>query len=304
MNWIEVKLNVDGESAEAVADLLQRYGHQGIYIEQSGIIPDHWDEDQVPPPQELTICAYFLNDERADSVKAQLEDALAHMSLLYPMPRPTYTVLDETDWSQAWKAHYHPLRIGRNILIRPLWVEDLKAEPDDIVVSLDPGMAFGTGTHPTTQLCLVALENLIGPGMRVLDLGSGSGILSIAAARLGAASVLALDTDPIAIRSTQENATYNNVADKIIAQVGSLESVRTSSRRFDLIVVNILANVIIEMCSQGLGQTVRPGGLAIFSGIIQDQADSVEDALQATGLIPDKKHQDGDWIAIEAHRPH
>lgn len=301
-NWIEIKLVVDGEAAEAVAELLQRYGHQGVSIEHEGIEPDHWDEDQVPPPQQLAVRAYVLEDDRLEDAKVRLESALGHMNMMYPISSPTYTRINETDWEQAWKSHYKPLRLGRHILIRPRWI-DVQPEPEDLVISLDPGMAFGTGTHPTTQLCLEALEDRVTAGLRVLDLGCGSGILAIAAAKLGAESVLALDTDPIAVRATEENATENDTAERITAQTGSLESLVSSSRRFDLIVVNILAHVIISMCDEGLGQVVRPGGWAIFSGIIADQADDVEAALRKTGLEPHVRRQQGDWIAIEAQRP-
>ncbi len=300
-NWIEIKLRVDGEAAEAVAELLQRYGHQGVSIEQDGIMPDSWDEGEVPPPEHLVVRAYLPDDDRAPAAKTQLEAALGHMNMMYPMPQPEYIIVKEEDWAEAWKSNYHPIRLGRNILIRPLWTE-AKTQPGDIVLSLDPGMAFGTGTHPTTQLCLEALEDLVQPAMKVLDLGCGSGILAIAAAKLGALSVFGLDIDPIAVRVTDENAVQNDVGDKITAQQGSLENVITSSRRFDLIVVNILARIIIQMCGEGLGQTVRPGGLAIFSGIILEQADDVEAALRQTGLTPYKRRLQGDWVVIEARR--
>lgn len=303
MNWIEIALNVDGEAAEAVADLLQRYGHQGVSVEQNGIAPDMWDDGDVPPAHSLTVRAYIPDDERAEDAKMRLETALGHMSLMYPMPTPVYTLVNETDWAEAWKAHYHPVRIGQRILIRPLWVE-MQPAPDDVVIALDPGMAFGTGTHPTTQLCLEALEDAVKPGLRVMDLGCGSGILAIAAAKLGAAHIVALDNDPVAVNVTLENIAINGVAEKITAQTGSLESVLASARRFDLIVVNILARIIIEMCGQGLGQTVRPGGYAIFSGIIDTQADEVEAALRQTGLRPAARRQQGDWMVIEAVRPH
>lgn len=303
MNWIEVALSVDGEAAEAVADLLQRYGHQGVVIEQDDIPPDKWDDGEAPPAQSLTVRAYLPADHRVEETKLQLETALGHMSLLYPMPTPTYRSVNEEDWAEAWKAHYHPLRIGRRLYVRPIWV-DVDATASDVVISLDPGMAFGTGAHPSTQLCLEALEDLTQPGARVLDLGSGSGILSIAAAKLGAARVLALDIDPIAVEVAQKNVEQNGVADKVTVQEGSLESVVTSSRRFDLVVVNILARAIIQMCEQHLGDVVRPGGSAIFSGIIQDQADEVEAALHRTGLEPYARRQDSDWVLIEAKRLH
>lgn len=301
MDWIEIALSVDGEAAEAVAELLQRFGHQGVSVEQEGILPDRYDEGEVPPARRLTVRAYIPADERATEAKLRLERALGHMSLMYPMPTPVYTIVHEEDWAEAWKAHYHPVRLGRRLVIRPRWIE-LETSPDDVVLVLDPGMAFGTGTHPTTQLCLEALEDLMQPGLRVLDLGCGSGILAIAAAKLGAAQVLALDIDPIAVRTTQENAQSNGAADRIIAQEGSLESVITSARRFDLIVVNILAKVIIAMCDRRLGDTVRPGGRAIFSGIIETQAEEVETALRKTGLEPVGRRQENDWVLIETLR--
>lgn len=301
MDWIEIALRVDGESAEAVAELLQRYGHQGVAIEQDNIEQEAWDDGDVPPITTLTIRAYIPADERAEEAKLRLESALGHMSLMYPMPRPTYRVVHEEDWAEAWKAHYHPIRIGRRLFIRPLWVQ-APLDPNDIEIALDPGMAFGTGTHPTTQLCLEALEAHLQHGMKVLDMGCGSGVLSIAAAKLGARSVLALDIDPIAVRVTGENAQQNGVAEKIIAQEGSLESIVHSARRFDLIVVNIIANVIIAMCDQRLGDVVRPGGLALFSGIIEDQAAEVEAALVRAGLQPRSRRKQGDWVCIEAWR--
>lgn len=303
VDWIEIKMSVDGEAAEAVAELLQRFGHQGVSIEQEGIMPDAWDEGEVPPPQRLTVRAYLPDDHRAAEARQQLETALGHMNMMYPMPTPVYTVVKESDWAEAWKAHYHPVRIGRRLLIRPQWIE-VTPRPDDVVLALDPGMAFGTGTHPTTQLCLEALEARVEPGIRLLDLGCGSGILAIAGVKLGAVHALALDNDPLAVEATLANAQQNDVADKITVEEGSLESLRGSARRFDMIVVNILARVIIEMCDQGLGQIVRPGGLAIFSGIIEEQANDVEAALRSTGLEPFDRHQQGDWVAIVARRRH
>ncbi len=295
-------MRVDGESAEAVAEVLGRYGHQGVSIEQDGIPPDTWDETEVPTAQELILRAYFPADDTLDDKKTQLETALGHMRLMYPMPQPTYRCMQEDDWAEAWKAHYKPLRIGERLVVRPLWI-DVELAQDDIEIALDPGMAFGTGTHPTTQLCLQALERLIQPGQDVLDLGSGSGILSIAAAKLGARQVLALDIDPIAVEATRENARANGVADKIMAEQGGIESIVTSARRFDLAIVNILARIIVEMTEQRLGEIACPGGVAIFSGIIDTQADEVEAALRNTGLQPYDRKRQGDWMLIETRRP-
>ncbi len=300
-DWIEVSLRVDGESAEAVAEVLGRYGHQGVSIEQCGIAPDTWDETDLPPASQLLLRAYFPADSALEDKKAQLEAALGHMRMMYPMPTPVYRTVQAQDWAEAWKAHYQPLRIGKRLVIRPLWRE-VELEHDNIEIALDPGMAFGTGTHPTTQLCLEALEAAIQPGHDVLDLGSGSGILAIAAAKLGAGRVLALDSDELAVAATRANAEANGVGEKIVAEHGSLESLLTSARRFDLVLVNILARVIIELAGRGLGDIVRPGGIAIFSGIIDTQIDEVVRALEGCGLKSQGARKLGDWMLLETRR--
>ena len=193
------------------------------------------------------------------------------------------------------------MRGGRKLLVKPAWLE-AEISPDDVVIELDPGMAFGTGTHPSTQLCLMALEDLIRPDQRVLDLGCGSGILAIAAARLGATNILALDTDPIAVRVAHENVAANSVRDRVHVEQGSLESQLHAPRRFDLIMVNILANVIIEMCGQGLGHVVRPGGHLVAAGIINEQADEVASALEEAGLQVEARRQSADWVALVTRR--
>lgn len=304
MNWVEVSIEVDGEAAEAVADVLQRYGHQGVAIEQAGFPIEVWP-DEVPPADKLIVRAYFPENDAAEAAKQTLREALWHMSRLYPMPEPTFRTVNDEDWAEAWKAYYHPLRLGKRLYIRPEWTHPTDMQPDDIVLVMDPGMAFGTGTHPTTQLCLIAIENLLAgwPGVEVLDLGCGSGILGVAAIKLGARHVLALDIDEIAVKSTLENAGYNGVLDSITAQQGSLETVRGSARHFDLLLANILARVIIDLCDQGLGDVVRAGGKAVFSGVILDQADDVEAALRRTGLEPARRRIINDWVAIEAIKP-
>ena len=208
---------------------------------------------------------------------------------------------DEENWAEAWKKHYHPLRIGERIVVRPLW-ESVDLGPDDIEIALDPGMAFGTGTHPTTQLCLQALETAVSPGTAVLDLGCGSAILAIAAAKLGAGNVYAIDNDPVAMEAAAENVTQNGVADRITLATGSLPEVKALNRQFDLALVNILARIIIPMAESGLGDVVKPGGIAIFSGLIRSQQDEVEAALKQAGLHTENRHFMGDWVLLEARR--
>lgn len=296
MQWIEVLLRVKREQSDLVADLLADYGYQGVVIEQEDILPDRWDEDEVPLPDYYAVRAYLPLGDDTETVKQNLETAL----LIYEL-KPVYATVDEENWAEAWKAHYHPTRIGHHIVVRPIW-EETEIGQDDIEIALDPGMAFGTGTHATTRLCLVALEDMMRPGLNVLDLGCGSGILAIAAAKLGAAKVLALDIDPISVRATEFNAWQNNTAEKISAHQGSLDTVLHSARRFDLLLANILAKTIIAMCDSGLGQVVRPGGKAIFSGVILEQVEDVKAALMRTGLTPSLVRVEGDWVAIEAYR--
>ncbi len=300
--WVEVSLSVDGEAGEAVAELLQRYSYQGVAIEQEDIPPEAWNDGEAQPPQRLTLRAYFPADRRVEETKLLLDTALGHMSMMYPMPEPVYRFIDEADWAEAWKANYHPVRLGRHLLICPEWIK-IKTAPDDVVITLDPGMAFGTGTHPTTQLCLEVLEERVQPGMQVVDLGCGSGILSIAAAKLGADSVLAVDIDPIAVTATQQNTARNGMEHKITAREGSLIDVLETGQQFDLLAANILARIIIQMSNENLGDLVRPGGTGIFSGIIAEQAAEVESALRHTGLKPFARQQQGDWVAILAKRP-
>jgi ribosomal protein L11 methyltransferase len=301
--WVEVSLRVDGEAAEAAASELQKWCHQGVSLEHDAIEPDKYDDGEVPEPKMLILRGYFAADSQAETIKTEINRAIGYLNMMYPMPQPTYGLVDEEDWANAWKAHYHPVRIGKHLLIRPLWI-DLTPADDDVVIALDPGMAFGTGTHPTTQLCLEAIEDLMQPHLDVLDLGCGSGILAIAAAKLGGNKIVGVDVEERAVTTTMENAEVNGVADRIQAHQGSIETLLPSARRFDFMLVNILAKVIIAMCGQGLGQLVRPGGKAIFSGIIDTQGDEVEAALREAGLEPYKRRQQGDWILIEATRPH
>lgn len=302
MRWIEIALELDGEAAEAVVEVLTRYGHQGVAIEQAGFPLETW-EDEVPRPDRLIVRAYFPEDDHADAAKAQIEAALGHLNWLYPMPTPEYRVIDEQDWAEAWKVNYHPVRLGHHILIRPLWVE-VTPEPGDVVIALDPGMAFGTGTHPSTQLVLEAAEEIVPtmPGAKVLDLGCGSGILAIGAIKFGASMARGVDIDPIAAKITLENAEVNGVADKITADEGSLALILAEGVAYDLALVNILAKVIVMLCGEGLGRVVRPGGVAVFGGIIEEQAAEVEAALLTTGLTPYKRRMSGDWVVIEARK--
>jgi ribosomal protein L11 methyltransferase len=298
MKWTEVALRVDGQLTDTIAEIFSEYGYQGVAIERDGIMPDRWDEVTLPQPTQFTVRAYLPENGDLTNVQQQLEDALRG----YSLETPIYRTVSEENWAEAWKQHYHPLRVGQRIVVRPTW-EPADLKPDDIEIALDPGMAFGTGTHPTTQLCLEAIEDWMPPGQSVLDLGCGSGILSIAAAKLGASNIFAIDVDPVAVEAARENIADNGVADQVQLATGGLPEVLEVGRQYDFAAVNILARIIIQMCPVGLGQVVRPGGRAIFSGLIESQVDEVEHGLRHTGLVPLRRRQLGDWILIEAEAP-
>jgi len=234
---------------------------------------------------------------------AEVGAALGHLQAfgLRPIGDVSTRVIQEADWAEAWKAHFPVLRVGRRLVIRPTWRRH-RARPDDVVLALDPGMAFGTGLHPTTRLCLARLEAVADRGLvagaRVLDVGCGSGILSIAAARLGAASVLGVDTDPIAIEATIANAARNGLADRIAARPGS---VPTGDGLFDVVLANLIASLLVQLATR-LRDELRPGGTLLASGIFIDREADVAAAFEAAALAVTGRSVEGEWIALEAVR--
>jgi ribosomal protein L11 methyltransferase len=291
-DWLEISVRVDGEAAEAVSELFNRYGRGGAVIEHrlADGLGAHDDVD------DWAVKAYIPVDDLA--LKRKIEEGLWHLGQLYPIPDPAFAVLGERDWAGAWKAHYAVLHIGRRTVIVPKW-QSYDPCPGEVVIVLDPGMAFGTGTHPTTQLCLTALEDVIGPGMRVLDLGAGSGILSIAAAKQGAVSVHALDIDDIAIASALKNVAENGVDDVVRAAQGSIES---ASGTYDVVLVNILAAVILRLLEGGLAEAIKPGGTVIASGIIDTQEPEIRAAFRAHGIEVVDCLVQRDWVALVGRR--
>jgi ribosomal protein L11 methyltransferase len=292
-DWLEISVQVDGEAAEAVSEVFNHYGRGGVVIERvlSSGVGAHDDVDI------LSVKTYV--PANAPATRRKIEESLWHLGQLYPIPGPTFRVLTAADWSEAWKAHYSVLHIGRRTVIVPQW-QTYKPQGDEMVIALDPGMAFGTGTHPTTRLCLAALEQVIDPGMTVLDLGTGSGVLSIAAAKQGAGSVLAVDIDEIAVASAKRNATLNGVADTVRIETGSLDR---AGEQYDLVLVNILSQVILSLLDQGLGDVIRPGGMVIASGIIDDQEREVRAKFAEKGIEVVDRRAEQDWIALTGRKP-
>lgn len=285
-----------------MADVLTRFAPEGVAIEATQIETTAEDTSRAIGP--VNVRAYLPADANLESTRAALEEALWHLGQILPLPAPKYQTVAEADWAEAWKVNFHPLRLGRRLMIVPAWLNP-PLEPDDIPIRIDPGMAFGTGTHPTTQLCLAAIEKHLRPGQAVLDLGTGSGILSVAAAKLGAGPILALDIDAEAVRVARENTALNGVADRIQIEEGSLAEILAGRFSFqaELVVANILARVIIMLLEQGLAQAVKPGGLLMVSGILDSQAYEVRAALKAQELTVLAEERLEDWVAIIARRP-
>ena len=289
MEWLEVSVTVENEAAEAVAEMLARYAHRGVVIEAG---PEGWNAGPV------IVRAYLPDDDQLGVNKRRVKEALGHLNWIRPVSEPTFRPVAEADWAEAWKERLTVMHIGQRIVIRPSWLGYAPA-PEDVVVKLDPGMAFGTGLHPTTQMCLVALEESVRPGVEVLDIGTGSGILAITAARLGARHVLAVDNDSVAVKTARDNVAINSVQDTVSVTCGSLAEVHGS---YDLVVVNILAQVIVEMMQDGLATRVSPGGRLIAAGIITDQESAVVTAMEQQGFTLAGRQQREDWVCLVAER--
>jgi ribosomal protein L11 methyltransferase len=294
LRWIEISIQADGEAAEAIADVFNRLGEGGAVVET--LI--HQDDSPYAGDPVVNVKTCLPANRAGAARQRQIEEALWHLSQLYPIPAPQIRELKEEDWAEAWKKGYSVQHIGRRLVIAPSW-EMYTPQGDEIVVRLDPGMAFGTGLHPTTRLCLMALETWVRVGDRVLDVGTGSGILAIAAAKLGAAQVIGIDLDPVAVQVARDNIRLNGVADRVVIEEGTPDTVHLALHSLDRIVVNILADVIIALTPK-LVTRLRPAGALIASGIIEEYADAVVEAFETAGLEVVERRQQKDWVALVA----
>ncbi|MFZ6026261.1 MAG: 50S ribosomal protein L11 methyltransferase [Chloroflexota bacterium] len=305
-SWLEISLIVNGELAEAVAEVLARYTPGGVAIESTAVTANEEDEGgrTIGP---LRVCGYLPVDEKTEEVRQKIEQALFYLGAISPLPAPEFRTVHEQDWAEAWKEHYHPIAIGANLIIVPAWLES--PEPSRVAIRMDPGMAFGTGTHPTTQLCLELLEEYAAQASSydVIDVGCGSGILSVAARKLGAAFALGVDIDPLAVKISQENAVLNGVPSGFEWGVGSVTEVKRgdfSIQQAPLVLANILAPIIVRLFGDGLADLVAPGGTLMLSGILDTQADEVVEAASTRALQLVEKKQVADWVALKLVKPH
>ncbi|MCC9079064.1 50S ribosomal protein L11 methyltransferase [Litorilinea aerophila] len=312
---IEIAVSVDSEAAEAVSELFNRY-NGGSYAADSaegeasggGAVIEATGFDDFGQPIagqfRLTVKTYIKPGRRGAQIRRQIEEGLWHLSQIYPIPEPQIRTLRQEDWAHAWKKFYKPLRVGRRLVLKPSW-EAFQPQPDDLVIELEPGMAFGTGLHPTTRLCLAALEEHIQPGDAVLDVGTGSGVLAIAAARLGARFIVATDIDPLAIQATRENLTRNGLDGlpdlEVDVRQGSVPDGLTG--RFQVVVANILAEVLVGLLDGTYGNVplavpLATGGHLILSGILAEKDAMVLQAAARHGLQLVDRKQEEDWVAL------
>ena len=310
--WLELSVAADIEAVEAVSEILGRVAAGGTSVEPAFELTDEGLGARVDPTKPAIVRAYLPARDESASARAVAEasEALGHLQAfgLRPIGELTTRIVHEADWAEAWKAHFPVLRVGRRLVIRPTWRRH-RRQPDDVVLALDPGMAFGTGLHPTTRLCLAGVEAIADRGLidgaRVLDVGCGSGILAIAAAKLGASEILGVDTDPIAIEATDANAARNRVGggsrgrrSVVRARVGSLPS---GEPPFDVVLANLIAGLLVTLASH-LRDEVRPGGVLLASGIFIDRESDVRSAFEAVGLEVRARTTEGEWVALEAVR--
>jgi len=269
--WLELAVEVPREAEEAAADILRRFAPRGVAIEPAGRC--------------VVVKAYLPDSGDLARQRRAVRRALASLAATVHS-----RWLREEDWAEAWKAFFPVLHISQRLVICPTW-RRYRARAVEAVIRLDPGMAFGTGQHPTTLMCLRALEEVVQPGADVLDLGTGSGILTLAAARLGAASVLALDTDPQAIQAARQNVRLNGLEAIVRVEEGTVQA---ALGPFDVIATNISAPVIVELAGV-MAAALKPGGVLIVGGFIEERAAPVAAALTAAGLSMERTLSDGDW---------
>lgn len=291
MRWVEISIEATEPSVDAAVNILVDEGSGGAVIGPTLGSVTH---------SATRVAGYLPVDDRLEARLARIRERVLPLpSYGLPLRSEEITVawVQDEEWATAWKKHFKPVRIGR-IIIKPTW-EDYPALPDDVIVEIDPGMAFGTGYHPTTQLCVLALQDLVRGGEIVLDVGTGSGVLAIAASRLGARSVVGLDIDSVAVEAATANVEQAGLAGSVV--IRRADSPLAFDGQADLVVANIIAKVLIDMAGE-LSVKMKPGATLVASGIVTERADDVGKAFEAEGLRVVEKRTDGDWVALIARR--
>lgn len=306
MQWIEVNVAVTHEAVEAVADMLTSIGSKGVAIEDPQLINDlrnsgTWELCDIPEQENtevVTVSAYYADDEKLEKRLAEIDEQLALIEERigkYRFGNTRFRKVSEQDWANEWKQYFHVTHVGKSLVIKPSW-EEYEAKEGEHVIEIDPGMAFGTGTHHTTNMMMERLEKVITPDSTVFDVGTGSGILAIAAAMLGAKSVKAVDIDAVAVRVAKENVADNGLSDQIDVREGDL--LHGTEGKADVIIANIIADIVI-MLLQDIPQKLNDDGVLLASGIIEERMPDVEAAAQAQGLYVDAVDHRGGWVVMQ-----
>ncbi|WP_010247849.1 50S ribosomal protein L11 methyltransferase [Acetivibrio cellulolyticus] len=306
MIWHEVRIKTTEEAYDAVTEMLTSIGAGGVAIEDPNDIIselskpdslDYADEEFLSSLEEaVTIKAYFSEEKNISELTSLIEEKLKFISQFLNVGEGFVgtSQVDDEDWSTSWKKYYKPLNLTDKLVIKPSW-ESYEKKNDEIVVEMDPGMAFGTGTHETTQMCSILLEKYVKPGDKVIDLGCGTGILSIIAAKLGAEAVTAVDIDEVAVKVAKENCAINGVDGKVSAFRGVIDDLK--KEKADIIVANIIANVIIDISSK-IPSYLKKDGLFVTSGIIKERSQEVLEAYTKLGFKCEQFEELGEWVAI------
>ncbi len=306
MQWIEVNVAVTHEAVEAVADMLTSIGSKGVAIEDPQLINDlrnsgTWELCDIPEQENaevVTVSAYYADDEKLENRLAEIDEQLALIEERigkYRFGNTRFRKVSEQDWANEWKQYFHVTHVGKSLVIKPSW-EKYAPKEGEHVIEIDPGMAFGTGTHHTTNMMMERLEKVITPDSTVFDVGTGSGILAIAAAMLGAKSVKAVDIDAVAVRVAKENVADNGLSDQIEVREGDL--LHGTEGKADVIIANIIADIVI-MLLQDIPQKLNDNGVLLASGIIEERMPDVEAAAQAQGLYVDAVDHRGGWVVMQ-----
>lgn len=305
MKWAEISIKTTHAATELVAEIFHEVGSSGVVIEDPKLVNDYldsgvWDYTDIAAETntEVVIVKAYLpvDDELDDKLRLFKDrvDILTDNGLDTGLRDISCSEIQEEDWATAWKDYFHPFKIGAHIVIKPTW-EQCEVLPDDVVIEIDPGMAFGTGTHHTTAMCVGLLEDYVTKGMKIFDVGAGSGILSIVAAKLGAGEVEAVDYDATAVKVAAENVALNGVGDIVNVSRGDL--LNGIEEQADLIIANIIADVILRLLPC-VKDKLKNGGRMIASGIIIDRLPDVTMAVVDNGLTVDKVIEDGGWAAM------
>ena len=298
MTLVEFSVRTPAEFVEPLSQLFRRYGEGGVVIEQDGgYNPD--DGETPPEGAWVTMRTYVPSDASLAGRRAGIDAGVRLIAHVGPVGKVMECTIQESDWRAAHTRHLDSLAVGKRLFVVPTW-ERCQVPEGREVIWLEPGLAFGTGHHPTTAMCLELIDDVLCPGSSVLDLGCGSGILSIAAAKLGAASVLGLDVDAQAVSAARANMRRNGVEHVADALEGTLPD-GARGRGFDLVVANISSTVVIDL-ARHMRSAVRSGGSLLASGVVADRGPQVTEALEAAGLSVDGVTQAGDWLAFRAHR--